>query len=110
MIIEFIELEGFTEDVTDAVDDEALREFQNDLICNPDEGDLIPNSGGLRKARMKLPGRGKSGSARVIYLWLPKTQRLICFMFYTKSKTTTIPAPILKLLKNQVDRIKTSYS
>jgi len=110
VIFEIVELAGFTEDVTDLVDDETLREFQNELIANPEAGDLIPGSGGLRKARMKLPARGKSGSARVIYLWLPKTKRMICFMFYTKGKTATIPPSILKLLKLQVEKIKTAYS
>ena len=110
MIFETIELAGFTEDVTDMVDDETLREFQNELLANPESGDLIPGSGGLRKARMKLPSRGKSGSARVIYLWLPKAKRMICFMFYTKGRTATIPPAILKLLKLQVEKIKVSYS
>ena len=110
MIFEIIELAGFTEDVTEMVDDETLREFQNELLANPESGDLIPGSGGLRKARIKLTSRGKSGSARVIYLWLPKAKRMICFMFYTKGRTATIPPAILKLLKLQVEKIKVSYS
>ena len=109
MIFEIIELQGFTEDVTGVVDDETLREFQNELIANPEAGDLIPGSGGLRKARIKLPSRGKSGSARVIYLWLPRAKRMICFMFYTKGRSANIPPPILKLLKFQVEKIKASY-
>lgn len=37
-------------------DEETLRQFQMELATNPESGDLIRHSGGLRKARMKLPG------------------------------------------------------
>ncbi len=39
-----------------------------DLIAfNPTCGDLIPDTGGLRKVRIGLGGSGKRGGARVIY-------------------------------------------
>lgn len=37
------------------------------LACNPTAGDLIPGTGGVRKLRWRLEGRGKRGGARVIY-------------------------------------------
>jgi hypothetical protein len=37
------------------------------LAYNPTAGDLIPGTGGVRKLRWALEGRGKSGGARVIY-------------------------------------------
>jgi hypothetical protein len=40
--------------------------FQNELQSNPEKGDLVRGAGGIRKARMRLPGRGKSSGARVI--------------------------------------------
>jgi hypothetical protein len=46
------------------------------LLRQPDKRDLIPQSGGLRKVRMRLPGRGKSGGARVIYLHLAHHEQL----------------------------------
>lgn len=55
----FVELEAFTEEVLRVADEEALRQFEYELAANPTAGDLIRNSGGLRKARMKLPARGR---------------------------------------------------
>lgn len=67
-----VELEAFTRELLRVADEEVLREFQLALAARPEAGDLIRHSGGLRKARMKLSGRGKSGGARVIDLWLPR--------------------------------------
>ena len=89
--------------------DESLRQFEAELAANPEAGDLIRQSGGLRKARMKLPGRGKSGSARVIHLWLPKSRRFVLFMFYTKAKQSDIPPALLARLRAAVATIKAHY-
>jgi hypothetical protein len=67
----FVEPEAFTAEVLRVAGEETLRQFEAELAAHPEAGDLIRHSGGLRKARMKLPGRGKSGAARVIWLWLP---------------------------------------
>jgi hypothetical protein len=39
------------------------------IAANPEAGDLIPQTGGVRKVRWALPGRGKSGGARVVYYY-----------------------------------------
>lgn len=39
------------------------------LAYNPTTGDLIPGTGGVRKLRWGLEGRGKRGGARVIYFY-----------------------------------------
>jgi len=39
------------------------------VSANPLCGVLIPGSGGIRKVRFGFGGRGKSGGARVIYLF-----------------------------------------
>ena len=59
---------------------------------------------------MKLPGRGKSSGARVIYLWLPETRRIVLFMLYTKARQADIPAPLLARLRKAVETIKVKYS
>jgi hypothetical protein len=63
----FLETPVFTRQIKDLIDDEEYRLLQARLIANPDAGDLIPRSGGLRKIRVGVAGRGKRGGARVIY-------------------------------------------
>ena len=60
MTFRFIELQAFTDEVLRVADEESLREFQMELAANPESGALIQQSGGLRKARFRLPGRGKA--------------------------------------------------
>jgi hypothetical protein len=106
----FVELQAFTEEVLRVADEETLRQFEVELAANPEAGDLIRNSGGLRKARMKLPGRGKSAGARAVYLWLPETRRVVLFMLYTKAKQADIPQVLLARLRVAVETIKAKYN
>jgi len=46
--------------------DEDLRQVELLLLANPQAGVVVPGTGGVRKLRVALPGRGKSGSARFI--------------------------------------------
>ena len=66
-------------------------------------------SGGLRKARMALPGRGKSGSARVLYLWFPNRATIVLYLVYTKGDLETVPANQMKAIRHEVQRIKKTF-
>jgi hypothetical protein len=40
------------------------------LIYHPNAGEVIPGSGGARKLRWAAKGKGKRGSARIVYLYI----------------------------------------
>src|SRR5688572_26050900 len=105
----FVEVPLFTQQVTGLLTDEVYLQFQKELLKNPKKGDVIPHSGGLRKARMKLPGRGKSGGACVIYLHLEERDTIILFYLYTKAKSENITADQLKRLRTAVTIIKQEF-
>jgi len=46
-----------------------LEDIEAQLIENPEGGDVIPGTGGIRKIRVRASGRGKRGGARVIYFF-----------------------------------------
>ena len=46
------------------------------LARNPLAGDLVPGTGGVRKLRWGLEGRGKRGGARVVYYFHSDTMPL----------------------------------
>ena len=60
MHVLFIESHKFTEQIARLNAEEAVWELENELMQNPDKGDLIQGTGGFRKIRMKLPGRGRA--------------------------------------------------
>ena len=105
----FVELPLFTEQITSLMDDAEYGVFQRDLLRQPDRGDVIPQSGGLRKVRMRLPGRGKSGGARVIYLHLPKFDTIVLFYLYTKAQRENISPDQLRRLRAAAAIIKHEY-
>jgi len=100
----FVELPNFTKRVTELLDDEDYRRLQAALIVNPELGDLIRGTGGLRKARWSAEGRGKRGGMRVIYYWLTKRHQLLMLLIYPKSARDDLTANERKLLAKLVER------
>ena len=68
-VFQFVEAPAFSRYREDYLDDEAFGELQQNLARNPEEGDLVPGAGGIRKLRWKDPRRkkGKRGGLRIIY-------------------------------------------
>jgi hypothetical protein len=70
-VLEFRETSLFTRDITTLLLDEEYAKLQGTLVVNPEAGDLIKQTGGLRKLRwsQQRRGKGKRGGVRVIYYW-----------------------------------------
>lgn len=87
--IEFIETSIFTRQIQLIATDDELRQLQHELIADPEKGDLIKGTGGLRKVRMALGTRGKSGGARVIY-FLATREIIYLILAYPKSQKDSL--------------------
>jgi hypothetical protein len=66
--ITIIETPEFLSATRKLVTEEERAVLVDYLAHNPAAGELIPGTGGVRKLRWGLEGRGKRGGARVIYL------------------------------------------
>ncbi|NWN84150.1 MAG: type II toxin-antitoxin system RelE/ParE family toxin [Halomonas sp.] len=102
--IEFIETPTFTRQIKALASDDELKELQRILIAQPDKGDLIQGTGGLRKVRMSLGHQGKQGGARVIY-FLATMDVIYLVLAYPKNmKDSLTPAEkaTLKTLTHQL--------
>lgn len=82
--------------------DEIYRKLQAALVGNPELGDLIPGTGGLRKVRWGLPGRGKRGGARVIYYWAVSDEQLYMLLMYSKSDQEDLTPDQKEILRRLV--------
>jgi len=80
----FIETAVFTEDITGLLSDAEYGRLQVALLLRPEQGPVIPGSGGLRKVRWGAAGRGKRGGLRIVYYWVPAED--ICLMLYVYAK------------------------
>ena len=80
----FVESPAFTEDVKALLSDEEYASLQIYLVRQPDAGDLIVQTGGLRKIRWVSRGRGKRGGTRVIYYHVVAQVQIRMILIYRK--------------------------
>ena len=99
-----IETPIFTRLIKELMSDDEYRTLQEALIQRPDLGAVIKSSGGLRKVRWNLEGRGKSGGVRVIYYWVVDEEHIRMIYTYPKGKQENLTAAQLKALKQMVER------
>jgi len=97
----FIETPIFTKLIKKLLPDDEYHQLQITLLLRPDAGELIRRSGGLRKIRWKIPGRGKRGGIRIIYYW--DTPDAIYMLFaYVKTVQEDLTHSQLKILSKLV--------
>lgn len=88
------------------LNDENLRELEQELLKNPQLGDVIEGTGGARKLGIKLGNHGKSGGARVIYLDVFEKEKLYFLFAYPKNVQENLTADQKKAIKNIIEEIK----
>jgi hypothetical protein len=91
-VFQFVEAPAFSRYREDYLDDEAFRELQQSLARNPEEGDLVPGAGGIRKLRWKDPRRkkGKRGGLRVIYYCFLSDEEIWLLTLYDKNEAADL--------------------
>lgn len=67
-------------------DDNDMQDLQIQLLENPQVGKVIKGTGKLRKMRFALPGRGKSGSSRVLYVDFVLAETIYLIFAYSKKE------------------------
>jgi len=100
----FVELPAFTRHRAEYLDDDALWVLEKLLMKNPDAGDQIPGTGGLRKLRFAdaRRGKGKRGGLRVIYYWWTAGFQFWLFTLYDKDEMADLTPQQRKTLKDIV--------
>jgi hypothetical protein len=83
--------------------DEDRNTFITFIAGNPDAGDVVPGSGGVRKARWGSAGRGKRGGVRVIYFNRLANGEIWLLLVYGKSVRENIPAHVLRQIKEEIE-------
>jgi len=98
----FVETSIFTRQVKELLADEEYRGLQLALLLRPEQGAVIPNSGGLRKIRWGAKSEGKRGGIRAIYYWHPDDAAFYMLFAYPKSMKDDLTAQQLRVLRQVV--------
>ncbi|ALG66454.1 type II toxin-antitoxin system RelE/ParE family toxin [Beggiatoa leptomitoformis] len=94
----------FTKLIKALMSDDEYKDLQEALINRPERGVLIKNSGGLRKIRWALEGRGKSGGVRIIYYWMSQDNQLYMLLVYPKNEQDNLTDAQIASLKQIVEK------
>lgn len=100
----FKETPNFTRAITNLLSDDDYARLQVALLKTPDLGNIIVGSGGIRKIRWAVQGRGKSGGARIIYYWAGQAKTILLLDAYGKSHKEDLTKNELKGLRRVVEQ------
>jgi len=103
--LEIVETPIFSEDIDRILGPDEYRKLQLELVTSPTKGTLIKETGGARKLRFAIPGKGKSGGIRIIYYYKAE-ERIYLLLVYKKSKQENLTPKQCKALKALIERIK----
>ncbi|HWA51287.1 MAG TPA: type II toxin-antitoxin system RelE/ParE family toxin [Dongiaceae bacterium] len=76
------------------------------LALHPMAGDVIPGTGGIRKLRWQLEGKGKRGGARVIYYTYDERHPIFALLIYGKGEADDLTSEEKRTLSGIAAEIK----
>jgi mRNA-degrading endonuclease RelE of RelBE toxin-antitoxin system len=98
----FIETSIFTKLLYGYLTEDEYIRLQGYMFKYPEAGDVVPGSGGVRKLRWSIAGKGKRGGVRVIYFFKKRDNEIWLLTIYGKSQVENIPAHILRQIAEEI--------
>jgi hypothetical protein len=104
--LEFIYTPLFERMCRELLDDDAMRQVESRLLTEPRAGVLVAATGGVRKLRVALPGRGRRGGARLAYLYLELRGRIYFLLVFAKNERVNLTPADKKVLRELVKQLE----
>lgn len=86
--------------------DENLKDLEIYLCEDPNAGDMIQGTGGLRKLRWAIPGKGKSSGIRTLYIDFASFGQIFMVVCFRKSNKDNLNNAEKKSIKTIIKKIK----
>jgi hypothetical protein len=83
--------------------------FVDFIARNPEAGDLIQETGGVRKVRWSRKGGGKRGGTRVVYFYYHADAPLYLLMVYAKARKDDLTPAEKKSVRAFTEALKLKY-
>ena len=104
-----VETPSYLQAVEEFWDVDTQIEFRNFIAVNFLLGDIIQNTGGLRKIRWKGKNSGKRGGARIIYFFYNENFPIYLLFAYSKNIQADLTEHEKKLFRQLVSQLKNSF-
>jgi hypothetical protein len=101
-----VETSVFVRQASEIWSDDERETFVDFIARNPTTGDVIPDTGGVRKLRWERAGIGKRGGVRVIYFYYNRECPLYLLMVYAKARQENLKPEEKRKVRAFVDVIK----
>lgn len=88
------------------LNDDDLARLQRELLEDPKVGPVMQGTGGVRKMRFAFEDRGKSGSARVIYVDFEVYDKIYLITAYPKNEKDNLTKEERNELRQLMDILK----
>lgn len=88
--------------------DDDLRALEGLLLEDPERGDVMSGTGGLRKLRFAAPSRhtGKRGATRVGYAYFPTADSAVMVVIFSKNEKANLTASERGEIKQLLERVR----
>lgn len=108
-LIEIVETASYLRDAEQLLSEQERDELISSLAANPLQGVLIKGTGGLRKMRVGLAGRGKRGGGRVIYWFHSSDYPLVLMLLFAKNRAADLTHEQKAILVKLADQMRIEY-
>lgn len=102
------ETQAFARSAEKIWSEDERAELVDFVAHNPEAGDVIPGTGGVRKLRWARAGGGKRGGARVVYFYYRPDCPLYLLLAYAKAQATDLTTDEKKAVAAFAAMIKAS--
>jgi len=98
-MLTFVFLPAFDRAAKELFDEDTVAGIEQALVADPEQGEVMAGTGGVRKMRVALTGRGKRGGARVIYYYRAKVGKIYLLTAYAKNQQANLSKEVRNRLK-----------
>ena len=91
------------------LNDDDLRQLETYLLENPNAGDIMEGTGGIRKLRWVLPNQGKSGGIRVLFIDFISYEKICIFDLFPKDEKHNLTKAEKNKIKDIVKSIREEF-
>lgn len=104
-----VETSAFISAAKDVFSDEEVEALIRTLAAKPESGKIMEGTGGVRKMRVALEGRGKSGGARVVYYYHSAKMPLFLMTAFAKNEKSNLSKAEKNAMAAAVAKLKKAY-